>query len=64
MAIQTVTIEAPEATIKRVVKALCEDAGVEESGPNAKAALVRILTQIVINQERKNASIAVIEGLK
>jgi hypothetical protein len=48
-----VTLEIPEADVARVVKALCNRAGMEVTPANAKPAL-RLLIQRWVQEEQRN----------
>lgn len=58
MAATVVTITISEADTPRVIKAICARAGVPESGPNAKAALIAEVRRWVIEEGRREAAIA------
>ena len=58
MAATTVSITIQEADLPRVVKAICNRAGVEVINANAKLALIEMVRRWVIEEERAQATFA------
>lgn len=57
MASTTVTITIEEADVPRVVKAICNHAGVTVENANAKPALVKMVKGWVVDEQRREAAI-------
>ena len=58
MAATVLTITVEEAVAERVIKALCEGAGLPVSGANAKAVVIKMIKQRVITIEKEKKRIA------